>query len=702
MSENNTVKKINVALAGSPNCGKTTIFNGLTGSNQEVGNYTGVTVEKREGYYTHNGVEYNIQDLPGTYSLTSYSPEETVTQNELINNQPDVVTVVVDETALARSLVLLVQIMLNNKKVVLCLNMSDEAKKTGQRVNLEKFQELLGFPVIETIGNRKTGLDELKEKIAEAAMAKPLKSRLMLGELLDEAIKEIVESLKNVTFKIPEESKKWYALKLLQDDNLFIDKILTDKENGQNILDLAVKLRNNIETLTHHDISLYIMERYYGFIDGLLREVVIHKPVVDTRAMSDKIDSFLVHPIMGLPIFFGIMYSIFWITFTVGAYPMDWIDSGLAMLSRLLSQTVLSSSPPEIKSLVINGIIGGVGGVLVFLPNIIILFMGLAILQDTGYMSRAAFLTDSMMHKFGLHGRSFVPMLMGFGCTVPAIMATRTIENRRDRLTTIMILPLMSCSARLVIWLLLIPAFFPPWIQPMVLFSIYFTGILIALLLARLLRNTLFKGEEAPFVMELPPYRMPTMISVLNRIKRTSWLYIQKAGTIILGISIVMWALTSYPKYNENSSIEITAGQKLSPELIKQKQLENSIAGKIGKFIEPVIKPLGFDWKIGVATISAFTAKEVFVSQMGVIFAVEHSDQNSLGLREKIKKYYSPLTGISLILFLLISSPCMATIAVTKQETGSWKWAALQLFGFTILGYVISLIVYQVGSILVS
>jgi ferrous iron transport protein B len=610
MTDKTEVKRLRAALAGSPNSGKTTTFNALTGSNQEVGNYTGVTVEKRSGTYIFNNTEVEIIDLPGTYSLSSYSPEETVAQKELVDNPPDVVIVVVDSTALSRSLVLLTQIMQNSSRIVLCLNMADEAKKTGQRVDLKAFERLLGFPVIETVSSRNIGIEELKEKIDLAGRSDAVKSRLTLGELLENAISELSKLIEKTD--ISATARDWYATKLLQNDPLYNERLVKYGDQGRAIIDKAAILRTEIEELTSDDISLFILERYYGFVDGLLREAVVHKPVVDTRALSDKIDAVLVHPVLGLPIFFGIMYSIFWITFTAGAYPMDWIDGLFSIISRLITEHWPAGFHPQLQSLLVNGIIGGVGGVLVFLPNIVILFMGLAILQDTGYMSRAAFLTDNIMHKFGLHGRSFVPMLMGFGCTVPAIMATRTIENRRDRLTTIMILPLMSCSARLVIWLLLIPAFFPSNVQALVLFSIYLTGILLALVLARLLRNTLFKGEEAPFVMELPPYRMPTMISVLNRIKRTSWLYIQKAGTVILAVSIIMWVLTSYPVYHPAEHTD-TDGVQLSKQQLAFKQLENSIAGKAGRFIEPAIKPLGFDWKIGIATISAFTAKEVFV-----------------------------------------------------------------------------------------
>ncbi|MBN2530591.1 MAG: ferrous iron transport protein B [Deltaproteobacteria bacterium] len=701
--ENNILK---VALAGSPNCGKTSLFNGLTGSRQHVGNYAGVTVESRNGYYTYNGERVEVRDLPGSYSLSSFSPEEMIAQQELVDARPDVVVVVVDSTALKRSLVLLAQVMQNSRKIVLCLNMSDEAKKSGQRIDLELLAKLLGFPVVETVGHRQQGLDALKEKIAEVAQKDGIKSRLMLGERLESAIEHVVDALSKTS--VPEDAREWYAVKILQDDHLFVTRVLERGKPGRDALEVAKKERATIEAFTGEDVALYVTERYYGFVDGLLREVVVQVSHIDTRIQSDRIDAIVVHRVLGIPIFLLVMYAIFWLTFTVGAYPMDWIDQLFGLMADAIVTYWPNDKAMDIQSLLVDGIIGGVGGVLVFLPNIVLLFLGLAILQDSGYMSRAAFLTDRLMHRFGLHGRSFIPLVTGFGCTIPGIMATRTMENERDRLATMLVLPLMSCGARLPIWMLLIPAFFAPPLHAPMLFAIYFIGIFLAFILALILRNTVLKGEEAPFVMELPPYRLPTWRSVVSRMMLSSWLYLKKAGTMILGISVIMWALTTYPKYTASPAQETNAAASVdlasagsNDNAQSFRQLEHSVAGRIGKAIEPLIAPLGFDWKIGVATIGAFTAKEVFVSQLGVIYAL--GDPGETGedtLRESLARDYSPLIGFSLMLFLLIATPCMATIAITRKESGSWKWPALQFFGLTAIAYVLSLLVFQIGSLL--
>ncbi|MBN2340551.1 MAG: ferrous iron transport protein B [Deltaproteobacteria bacterium] len=695
---------LQVALAGSPNCGKTSLFNGLTGSRQHVGNYAGVTVERRNGYYTFDGQKVEVRDLPGSYSLSSFSPEEMIAQRELVDERPDVVVVVVDSTSLKRSLVLLAQVMQNSKKIVLCLNMSDEAKKSGQKIDIPLLTKLLGFPVVETVGHKNVGLDQLKERIAEAAAAQPRKSRLMLGERLERAIDHVADALQST--EAPNDARQWYAVKILQNDPLFVNRILEMGAAGKAVLDIAEKEREQLESFTGEDVSMYVTERYYGFVDGLLREVTIQVSHIDTRILSDRIDAIVVHRIMGIPIFLAVMYGIFWLTFTAGAYPMDWIDQFFGFLADTIVAYWPQNQAFEVQSLIVDGIIGGVGGVLVFLPNIVLLFLGLAILQDSGYMSRAAFLTDKLMHKFGLHGRSFIPLVTGFGCTIPGIMATRTMENERDRLATMLVLPLMSCGARLPIWMLLIPAFFVPALHAPMLFAIYFIGIFLAFLLALLLRNTVLKGEEAPFVMELPPYRLPTLRSVVSRMMMSSWAYLKKAGTMILGISIVMWALTTYPKYSDpadtGDAVPVAAADTASADKEASfKQLEHSIAGRIGKFIEPVIAPLGFDWKIGVATIGAFTAKEVFVSQLGVIYALgEDTSETDLTLRDELAQDYSPLIGFSLMLFLLIATPCMATVAITKKESGSWKWPALQFFGLTAIAYLLSLLVFQIGTLL--
>lgn len=711
-------KKINVALAGNPNSGKTSIFNVLTGARQHVGNYAGVTVEKRQGFYTSDDTVFNVLDLPGTYSLTSYSPEERIAQEELLRGNQDVVVVVVDSTALKRSLVLMVQIIQTGANPVLCLNMTDEAEKAGQKIDVDRLSTLLGFPVVQTIGHKGTGVDELKQAISISA-DKPLeKNRLVLGERLEQAIEHIKKLLKKT-----QQSKKgldWVAIKLLMDDALFVQDIGRVGKQGEELISQATRLRKKIQAETGMDISIFVMERYYGFIDGLLRETIKSKPRKNARYLSDRIDSVLVNRVLGIPLFLLVMYSIFWVTFSLGEYPMGWIESGFGSLSTWISGFWPQGIDSPLRSLLIDGLIGGVGGVLVFLPNIILLFLGLAFLEDTGYMARAAFLMDRLMHRFGLHGKSFIPLITGFGCSIPGIMATRTLENERDRLTTMLVLPLMSCGARLPIWMLLIPAFFPPeWRAPM-LWIIYMIGIVLALVLAMLLRKTILKGKDAPFVMELPPYRLPTIRAVVTKMTERSWLYLRKAGTIILGVSILMWFFTSYPKTDSYQvDADIRAGKiivsgatqstkasdirVITPTQLSNakaaEDLRNSVMGHVGRFVEPVIKPLGFDWRIGTAMLGAFAAKEVFVSQMGIVYSLGEGQESSRSLRATLHRKYSPLTGFSLMLFLLIATPCMATIAVTRRESGSWKWALLQFFGLTAIAYVISLLVFQIGRL---
>ena len=693
---------VRVALAGNPNSGKTSLFNALTGGRQHVGNYPGVTVEKRLGAFLAGGRRYEVHDLPGTYSLNSFSPEERIAQDALLEDEHDVVVVVVDSTALKRSLVLLVQVMQAGGNPVLALNMSDEAEAAGQRLDVDQMQTLLGFPVVQTVGNRGGGADRLTAAIEHAAAAPVVKHRLVLGERLERALAAIRAMLDGSG-----SSSEWLATRLLVGDEPIMERVLGRGEAGRRAVVEAERQKERIEVSTGHDVALFVTECHFGFVDGLLREVLIRAPQADARALSQAVDSVLVHRLLGLPIFAAVMFAIFWITFVVGEIPMGWIETGFEALGGVVAGQWAADVDSPLRSLLVNGVIAGVGGVVVFLPNILLLFFGLALLEDTGYMARVAFLMDRVMHRFGLHGRSFVPMMTGFGCTIPGIMATRTLENERDRLTTMMVLPLMSCGARLPIWMLLIPAFFgPAWRAPM-LFTIYVTGVLLALLLALVLRRSVLRGEEAPFVMELPPYRLPTGRAAITRMLERSWIYLRKAGTVILGVSILMWFASAYPKkgaYDVDRQVADGTVQLTEVELENARaaeDLRHSIAGHVGRGLEPVLAPLGFDWKMGSAMVGAFAAKEVFVAQMGIVYAMGETDQDSEPLRDILARDYSPLTGLSLMLFLLIATPCMATVAITRRESGSWKWAALQFGGLTAVAYVISLVVFQVGSLFV-
>lgn len=696
---------IRVLLAGNPNSGKTSIFNALTGSRRRVGNYPGVTVEKRQGRFRLNGQDFDVIDLPGTYSLTSYSPEERIAENEIVNSDRRVVVAVIDSTTLKRSLVLLTQIIQTGANPILCLNMSDEARDAGQILDLEHLSKLLGFPVVETVGHKGEGVGRLKEAIQTAVRHPVRQSRLSLGERLASAHERIREALPQSVF--PETSRTWVANKLLVNDRIYTERVRAASEEGQATIDIAAQERDRLESETRLDVDLFVTECQYGFVDGLLKEVTKQKPRENAREVSDSIDRVLANRVVGGPIFLVVMYGIFWLTFSVGEAPMTWIETGFSALGDWIGSLWPQGVQSPVRSLLLDGIIGGVGGVLVFLPNIVLLFLGLAFLEDTGYLARAAFLVDQLMHRFGLHGRSFIPLLTGFGCSIPGIMATRTLENERDRLATMLVLPLMSCGARLPIWMLLIPAFFAPNLRAPMLWLIYLVGIILALSLALLLRRTLLKGEEAPFVMELPPYRLPTLKGIVRKMTGRAWLYLRKAGTIILGISVLMWFITAYPKptsYDVDRSVE--AGiETLTPDKIEKRRraedLNYSIAGRIGQTLEIVIRPIGLDWKLGTAMIGAFAAKEVFVAQMGIVYSLGETDETSESLRDTLSRDYSPLVGISLMLFLLISAPCMATVAVTRRESGSWKWALLQFGGLTVLAYLISLLVYQVGMIFV-
>jgi len=695
-----------IVLAGNPNSGKTSLFNAITGSRQKVGNYPGVTVEKKVGRFVRDGVTYTVLDLPGTYSLTCYSPEERVARKEIMNPPPDVTVVVVDSTNLERNLYLLVQVMEMGANPVLCLNMSDEAGKAGQKLDVDLMSRLLGFPVVETVGHRAVGVDGLKAAVVRAAESPADPERLVLGERLDRAVGAVRPAVEQAHWSSAfKPNARWLAIKLLEGDLEVVGWVQQNCEDADAVLKLSRDEAESLATDTGMHPGLYIADARYGFASGLLRETRIIGMRADARKISDKIDEVLCHPSLGIPFFLIAMYLIFWLTFSVGEYPMTWMEAGFDLLGVWFGGLFEAGSSSLLRSLIVDGIIGGVGGVVVFLPNILLLFLGLAFLEDTGYMSRAAFLMDNVLHRFGLHGKSFIPLITGFGCTVPGIMATRTLENERDRLTTMLVLPLMSCGARLPIYMLLIPAFFPVNLHAPMLWFIYIIGIVLAAGLARLLRSTILAGEDAPFVMELPPYRMPTLKGVVMKMWERGWLYVRKAGTVILLISILLWALSSFPHRSAyDVDREIEAGRILSAAEAegarRAEDLEHSLAGRIGAFMEPVIAPMGFDWKIGTALLGAFAAKEVFVAQMGIIMSLGETDENSVALSVRLQERYTPLAAFCVMLFLLIAAPCMATVVITRREAGKWKWAALQFGGLTVLAYVLTTAVYQIGSCL--
>ncbi|HAG07990.1 MAG TPA: ferrous iron transport protein B, partial [Desulfotomaculum sp.] len=568
-------------------------------------------------------------------------------------------------------------------------------------------------PIVRTTGHKSEGMEGILEAIILVAENKiSFNSQgVKYGQEIENEIK-IIQDLLEKNNKIPgKHGTRWLPVKLLEND-----KDIRDAVNSPEIDNQIEKSVAHIEKITGESPETSIAAGRYGFISGACQEAV--RSTIEIRhTVSDRIDAVLTNRVLGLPVFLGLMYLVFYLTFTLGDPPMGWIEDFFAWLSGAVAGLWPEGSDSLIKSLLTEGIIGGVGGVIVFLPNILLLFLAIAILEDTGYMARAAFIMDRLMHKIGLHGKSFIPMLIGFGCSVPAIMATRTLENRQDRLTTMLVIPLMSCGARLPIYALIIPAFFPQALHGTMLWIMYIIGILLAILSAKLLRKTIFSGESVPFVMELPPYRMPTVKSVFIHMWDRGKLYLKKAGTIILGISILLWVISTFPKLPESEIKQFESEKQMMQEKITDNEEKNkyaasiesrfaeeslrySIAGRIGSFIEPFLKPIGFDWKIGTALIGAFAAKEVFVAQLGIVHSVGKVEEDSETLREKLKSTYNPLTGFCIMLFCLISTPCMATTAIVVRESGSWKWAMLQLGGLTIMAYIFTFIAFQAGRIL--
>jgi ferrous iron transport protein B len=701
---------ITIAVAGNPNSGKSTLINAIAGTRLHVGNWPGVTVEKHSAQFEYEGTLITLIDLPGIYSLSPYTQEEIIARDYLVHEKPDVIINVVDATNIERNLYLSVQLMELEIPMVVALNIHDEAQKKGYSIDIQTMEKLIGAKVVATVATRKIGLDDLLRLVLEAAGSPESHhpKHLSYGEDIESAARTLQTEIEMAPIS-KDYPPRWLAFKLMEGDSHVCEEINPEARGLS-----ATRAVSHLSKAHDSDIESIMADARYAQAAGLTREVLSKKTGVQKLELTEKVDRIVLNRYLGIPIFLVLMYLVFSLAFTLGEPPMGWIESFFGWAGG-----IVAGWWPEglLKSLLVDGIIGGVGGVIVFLPNILLLFLAIAILEDSGYMARVAFIMDRLMHKIGLHGKSFIPMLIGFGCSVPAIMATRTLENRRDRLTTMLVTPLMSCGARLPIYALIIPAFFPQaWHAPM-LWIIYVIGILLAVISAKLLRSTILKGESVPFVMELPPYRMPTLRGVLIHMWERGRLYLKKAGTVILGISIIMWAMTTFPglpgseasrfeKERQTVQAENTTKKEKDERLVSidnqevEETLRYSIAGRIGHVMEPILKPMGFDWKIGTALIGAFAAKEVFVAQMGIIYSVGQADEESQTLREKLKGTYTPLIGFCIMLFCLISAPCMATIAVTGRESGSWKWAMLQLGGLTLLAYVLTVLVFQVGSIL--
>lgn len=734
-------KIINVALVGNPNSGKTSLFNFASNSKEHVGNYTGVTVAAKDARFYQNGYQFNIVDLPGTYSITHYTPEELYVRDYIFEQIPDVIINVVDSSNLERNLFLTTQLIDMDIKVVIALNMWDELTKRGDRFDYISLGKMIGIPMIPTIGKKGQGLKELFDTIIEVFEDRNKIVRhihINYGTYIEEAVSQIQTEIKqkqnyNLTDLI---SSRFLAIKLLENDNKTKERI-SSCSNADKIKHTTKKAQQTLRKTFNEDAETLIADAKYAFIAGALKETL--KPGQPKKWENVHIiDAFLTNKIFAFPIFLGFMWLMFYTTFRLGEYPMNWIDAGVSFLGEFTGKNMPNGM---LKDLLIDGIIGGVGGVIVFLPNILILFFFISLMEDTGYMSRVAFIMDKLMHKIGLHGRSFIPLLMGFGCNVPAIMATRTIENRNDRLLTMLINPFMSCSARLPVYILIIGAFFPTNAGT-VLFSIYAFGILVAILVAILFKKTIFKTAESPFVMELPPYRIPTLRNTTKHMWFKGRQYLQKMGGIILIGSIIIWAAGYFPRtiaYSKNYDEMIQVAQIKYDKEIKEydkqdinnqelildlkqnihtveiaKESERQAAsyiGKIGKAIEPVIAPLGFDWKMGVSLIAGAAAKEIVVSTIGVLYQADSEEEPEvLTQRLRNAKYedgekqgkpvFTPLVAFSFLIFVLIYFPCIAVVAAVKRESGSWKWAGFLVVYSTALAWILSFLVFQIGSLI--
>ena len=729
-------RTINVALVGNPNCGKTSLFNFASGATEHVGNYSGVTVDAKEGTCHFEGYTFHLVDLPGTYSLTAYSPEELYVRKQIIEKTPDVVINVIDSSNLERNLYLTTQLIDMNLRMVCALNMYDDLERKGDRLDTSKLGQLFGIPMIPTVFktgkgvdllfhiiiNLYEGVDYIDEKgninpeIAaeiqnwhkkysndieheeDFASGNKVKNNVFRhihinhGTDIEEAITKVRSELEKNSHIRHRYSLRYLAIKLLENDSE-AEKTALSLPNGKDIIAIRNEQTRIIKLSTNEDSETAIMNAKYGFINGALKESYEEGDNPNAHQVTKVLDNIVTNRWLGFPLFFVFLWLMFWVTFTLGQYPMDWIDMGVDWLKDF-ANTHLPDGP--LKAMVVDGIIGGVGSVIVFLPQILILYFFISIMEDSGYMARAAFIMDKLMHRMGLHGKSFIPMIMGFGCNVPAIMATRTIESRTSRLITMLVLPFMSCSARLPIYIMIIGAFFASY-QSLIMLSLYAIGILVAIIMSRLLKRFLIKNDDTPFVMELPPYRFPTAKAIWRHTWSKGKQYLKKMGGIILVASIIVWFLGYYPNHDAYSN--------------PQEQQENSYLGMIGKTIEPVFTPNGFDWKLDVGLVAGVGAKEIVASTLGVIYSNDDSFAEDDSVSDDSVKYNSlnakmtadgitPLVAFSFLLFVLLYFPCIATIAAIKSETGTWKWAIFAALYTTAVAWIVSALVYQIGSLL--
>ena len=703
---------INVALVGNPNCGKTSIFNIAAHAHERVGNYSGVTVDEKVGVFEYGGYTFHLVDLPGTYSLSAYSPEELYVRKHIIEKNPDIILNVVDGSNLERNLYLTTQLIDMDITMVMALNMYDELQRSGDKLDLDQLSTLLGMPIVPTTGRTGKGIGSLFDKIIEVFEGRDSKTRhihVNHGPDLERYIRQLRTELYEHGFS-DSLSTRFLSIKLLENDKQLEqytqqrdpdgsvmkmrDAIAEKykKESGRRLVDKDVSRGHQVAVEEEHqDIESAITDAKYAFVRGALAECYEKNAKSTLHRHTDKIDALVTHRWLGYPLFLIVMFITFWCTFAIGQYPMDWIDALFGWLGDLVRDHM---SPGPLRSLLADGIIAGVGSVIVFLPNILILYLFISFMEDSGYMARAAFIMDKLMHKMGLHGKSFIPMIMGFGCNVPAVMATRTIEDRKSRLLTMLVIPMMSCSARIPVYVILVSAFFSRW-AAFVLTGLYLLGMVMAVLMAKLFSRFFVRGESLPFVMELPPYRMPTAKAVLRHTWEKGKEYLKKMGTIILGASIIVWALSYFPTNDDRIA-----------------QAENSYMARIGKAIEPAMRPCGFDWRQSVSLLAGVGAKEVVASTMAVVYATSNdeaemleadfeSDDNELRISQLIHDRMTPLSAMSMLLFILLYMPCISTIVAIKNESGKWKWALFAM-GYTIgLAWIVSTLFYQIGSLLI-
>ena len=732
-------REIQVALVGNPNAGKTSLFNVISGEHEKVGNYSGVTVDAKEAEFEYKGYHIRLVDLPGTYSLSAYSPEERYVRSQIVKGHPDVVVNVIDSGNLERNMFLTTQLIDMNVRMVIALNMYDELEAKGDKFDYESLSAMIGVPMVPTVSPKMRGINELFDTVikiyegcdyldADGNLLANIENDALLdrhyheldlphkhsshnkdlrnlivpnavnqrirhihihyGATIESAIKRIKKALSELPLEFNDYTPRYVAIKLIEgDEEIMRELAVVCEELGiglERLVALLEEMREEIKSEFKDTPENVINDAKYGFIAGALKETYIAKTKEKSKTTTDRIDNFVTSKWLGYPIFLLALFVTFNATFFVGAYPMGWIEAGVEMLASWLREMM---APGILRDLLVDGIISGVGGVLVFLPNILILYFFISLMESTGYMARAAFIMDRLMHHIGLHGRSFIPLFMGFGCNVPAIMATRTIENRNARMITILIVPLMSCSARLPIFLLLAGTFFPHR-AGIVLFAMYIIGVALAALMAIVFRKTLFNKEETPFVMELPPYRMPSVKTLVRDTWDKGVQYLRKIGTTILVGSIVIWVLSYFPLNNAQCTMHNT-------------QLENSYLGRIGKAIQPALEPLGFDWKASVALVTGVTAKEIVVSTLGVLYSADEEDTALLSDKllsatdENGEPLYNGAVALSLMLFVLIYLPCIGTLVTIKHETGSWWWAVFVAIYTIVLAWVVSFVVYQ-------